>query len=159
MQPLPRWPGPFYFSSGVVDICIKFQVTEGVVRAALPCNMVLGMRRKHSAVCCPAQSVQRCEGTGTASCRWKGLLVWALVFAGKEGRKSVEASAQNGWTCLAAEDTNLYVKPYTAIPTHPFQSFSTAIPALSVGACVAAQAALVSGGLPLTPHAVSKKIL
>lgn len=36
MQPLPRWPGPLYFSSGVLDICINFQVTEGVVRAALP---------------------------------------------------------------------------------------------------------------------------
>lgn len=36
MQPLARWPGRLYFSSAVVDTCINFQVTEGVMRAGLP---------------------------------------------------------------------------------------------------------------------------
>lgn len=158
----PKMARAFCISAqGLLIFVLTFKEQRESWEPLSRCNMVLGMMRKHSALLFAALpracSTARPQGLLHAGGKvyWFGL--WCLQ--GKEGRKSVEVSAQNGWTCLAAEHTNLYVKPYAAIPTHPFQSFSTAIPALSVGACTAAQAALVSGVLPLTLHAVFKKIL
>lgn len=62
-----------------------------------------------SAVCCPAQSMQHCEAPGTASCRWKGLLVWALVFAG-EGRKEVSGGERSEWLNLPGSRTHKLVR-------------------------------------------------
>lgn len=56
------------------------------------------------------------------------------------------------------QDTNLHMKPHPVIPTQPFLSFSTAIPALWGRAYMAAQAVVVSWMLPLPLHAIFKKI-
>lgn len=90
MQPLPRWSGPLYFSSGVVDICINCQVTEGVIRAGI--RVQHGAWRDWEALCstvhCPAlPRVCSTAGAQGLLLRAGGKVCWFGLWRlpGKEG--------------------------------------------------------------------------